>query len=98
MSFLSRIFGSKATTPVEPPEGDAVRIGEVQAILEELRPAFLADGGDIQLVSVSELGQVTVRLIGACGTCSLSSLTLRGALEPRLKERLNWFQTLEAAI
>ena len=94
MSFLSRIFGAKSVSEVEPPTGDTVRIGEVQAVLEELRPAFLADGGDIQLVSVSLAGVVSVRLVGACGTCSMSSMTLRGALEPRLKQRLEWFQEL----
>ena len=98
MGFLKRIFGMSTARELVPPEGDAVRIGEVQAVLENLRPIFLADGGDIQLVAVTEQGDVTVRLIGACGTCSLSSLTLRGALEPRLREELAWFNALHAAV
>jgi len=97
MSFFSRLFHSSPASQPEPPDGNPVRVAEVEAILEELRPSLKADGGDMQLVRVSDAGVVRVRLVGACGTCAVSSLTLRGALEPRLKERLAWFQSLEAA-
>lgn len=97
MSFLSRLFKTSALESAPPPEGDPVRIGEVEAILEELRPLFRADGGDMQLVRITPDGDVSVRLVGACGTCSLSSLTLRGALEPKLREQLGWFRALHAA-
>ena len=97
MSFLSRLFKSASANSPLVPEGDPVRIAEVEAILEELRPLFRADGGDMQVVRVSGNGDVSVRLIGACGTCSLSSLTLRGALEPKLREGLAWFHELHAA-
>jgi Fe-S cluster biogenesis protein NfuA len=73
-----------------------VRVAEVESVLLELRPAFVADGGDIALTGVADDGRVTVRLVGACNTCYSSSLTLRGALEPRLRERLSWFSGLDA--
>jgi len=97
MSFLSRLFKSASSDQAIVPEGDPLRIAEVEAILEELRPLFRADGGDMQVIRISDDGDVSVRLIGACGTCSLSSLTLRGALEPKLRESLAWFHELHAA-
>jgi len=71
------------------PVGDPQRIAQVEQVLEELRPAFLADGGDIHLESIVD-GWVTVRLQGACSRCVVSDTTVFQALEPRLKERHDW--------
>ncbi len=96
MNFLARLFHSETPVELPPAEGDPVRVAEVEALLEELRPLFRADGGDMHLVRVTPEGEVSVRLVGACGSCSLSNLTLRGAVEPLLKKRLDWFQALHA--
>jgi Fe-S cluster biogenesis protein NfuA len=45
---------------------------EVAAAIEDIRPNLQADGGDIDLVDVTEDGTVTVRLTGACGSCPMS--------------------------
>lgn len=95
MSFLRFLFGRSAPE-VPVPDGDAVRVAEVDSVLSELRPMFLADGGDVHLLGVDGAGRVAVRLVGACGSCHASTLTLRGALEPRLRERLDWFTGLDA--
>lgn len=97
MSLFRSWFRRSATDEPPAPSGDAARVAEVEAVLSELRPAFLADGGDIRLDSVDDAGRVRVRLVGACHTCQASVLTLRGALEPRLRERLDWFAGLESA-
>ena len=60
---------------------------KVEAVLAQIRPALLADGGDVQLVDVNE-GVVTVRLIGACGSCPMASMTLRYGIEQVLKEQV----------
>lgn len=60
---------------------------KVEAVLDQLRPALLADGGDVQLVDVKE-GVVTVRLIGACGSCAMATMTLRHGIERMLKEQV----------
>jgi Fe-S cluster biogenesis protein NfuA len=60
-------------------------------LLELMRPAVQADGGDLALVAVDyETGVVEVQLQGACGSCAISAVTLQGGVERLLKERLAW--------
>jgi Fe-S cluster biogenesis protein NfuA len=60
---------------------------KVQATLEKIRPSLQADGGDVELVDV-ENGVVKVRLTGACGTCPMSTMTLRLGVERMLKKEV----------
>ena len=76
------------------PEGDPDRVREVQAVLDELRPALEIDGGDVQLLAVFEDG-VRIRLTGACAGCCSQGETMRHALVPRLSERLPWIERVE---
>ena len=60
---------------------------EVEKVLDSIRPALQADGGDVELVDV-EGGVVKVRLVGACGGCPMATMTLKGGIEAALKERI----------
>lgn len=60
---------------------------KVEAVLDEIRPNLMADGGDVQLVDIKE-GVVTVRLLGACGGCPMATMTLRQGIERTLKEKV----------
>lgn len=61
----------------------------IEAVIEEIRPAVRADGGDVELVSFDpEEGRVELRLVGACHTCPHSLLTLKGGIEHRLRTAL----------
>lgn len=60
----------------------------VQAVLDKIRPALQADGGDVELVDVTEDGVVKVALQGACRGCPMSQLTLANGVERVLKENL----------
>jgi len=60
----------------------------VEAALDRLRPALVADGGNVELVAVDEDGTVRVALEGACTTCPARIATLRLALEPALRARV----------
>ena len=60
---------------------------KVEAALEQVRPALLADGGDIQLIDVKD-GVVTLRLTGACVGCPMATMTLKGGVERVLKEQV----------
>ncbi|MCG2711904.1 MAG: NifU family protein [Candidatus Omnitrophica bacterium] len=61
---------------------------KVQKLLEEIRPALQADGGDVELVDVTDEGIVKVRLKGACGSCPMSQMTLKMGIEKRIKEEM----------
>ena len=93
MTWLDRLvsgWGSDGEVRPKPDVlGDPEHIREVLAVLDELRPMFKADGGDVELVSIED-GWIDVRLRGACKHCHASDETLYNALEPRLKERLAW--------
>lgn len=60
---------------------------DVQAILEKIRPALQADGGDVQLVDVAD-GVVSLRLTGACDGCPMATVTLRNGIERVLREQV----------
>ena len=60
---------------------------EVQAVLEQIRPALQADGGDVELVDTNE-GVVRLRLKGACNGCPMSAMTLKMGIERILKEKI----------
>lgn len=59
---------------------------KVEKALDEIRPTLQADGGNVELVDVTEDGVVKVRLTGACGCCPMSTYTLKVGIEQRLKE------------
>lgn len=60
---------------------------KVEAALAQIRPVLVADGGDVELVDVSE-GVVTLRLSGACAGCPMATITLRHGIERVLKEQV----------
>ncbi|NPV13348.1 NifU family protein [candidate division WOR-3 bacterium] len=57
-----------------------------KVIEEKVRPNLRMDGGDIELVEVTEDGVVKVRLKGACAHCPFSSMTVAGSVEQTIKE------------
>lgn len=58
-------------------------------VIEAIRPALQADGGDISLVDVdTETGVVSVQLVGACVSCPASTMTLKAGVERILKDRV----------
>jgi Fe-S cluster biogenesis protein NfuA len=62
--------------------------GKVEKALAEIRPGLQADGGDVELVEVTDEGIVKVRLTGACAGCPMSTFTLKMSIEKRLMEQI----------
>ena len=60
---------------------------KVEAVLNQIRPNLVRDGGDVELVDVTD-GIVKVRLTGACGGCPMASMTLKHGVERVLKEQV----------
>ncbi len=61
---------------------------QVEEALKKVRPMLQRDGGDIELVSVDEAGVVKVRLRGACGSCPMSTMTMKMGVEKLLKQEI----------
>lgn len=71
-----------AAAPSEPVDLDVLN-----ATLEYIRPALQADGGDLILLGVDE-GKVNLQLVGACGGCPMSTMTLTAGIERILRDRV----------
>ncbi|MFQ3332800.1 MAG: Fe-S cluster biogenesis protein NfuA [Thalassomonas sp.] len=64
---------------------DKTIIDKIEAALQEIRPFLEADGGDINFIELSDEWVVKVKLVGACGTCNISMMTLKNGVEVAVK-------------
>ncbi|TNE55044.1 MAG: NifU family protein [Bacteroidetes bacterium] len=71
----------------------SVKINET---LERLRPFLHADGGDMELVEISDDGIAKVKLLGACSDCSMSMMTLKAGLEEAVIKECPEIKAVEA--
>jgi Fe-S cluster biogenesis protein NfuA len=69
---------------------------EVLEAIDAIRPALQVDGGDIVFHSIDGDGVVHVELIGACGTCPISTMTLKAGVERIIKDRVPGVSAVEA--
>lgn len=67
---------------------------QVEEVLESLRPTLIADGGNVELVSVDD-GIIKLRLVGACSSCSSSLITLKMGIEKALKKAIPLVRCVE---
>jgi Fe-S cluster biogenesis protein NfuA len=77
------------------PAGTAMK-DKVEAALAQVRPALQRDGGDVELVEVTEDGVVKVRLQGACQGCPMAQMTLQMGIERVLKGMVPEIKSVEA--
>jgi Fe-S cluster biogenesis protein NfuA len=71
---------------------------KVEEVINLIRPALQADGGDITLVGVDDDGTVNVELTGACAGCPFSQLTLSNSVERILKDRVEGVERVVPAM
>jgi Fe-S cluster biogenesis protein NfuA len=83
---------SKSYIPREDPIYD-----RVTEALDSVRPYLQADGGDCELVGITDEKVVDLRLVGACGSCPMSTMTLRAGVEQALKRAIPEIVRVEAA-
>jgi len=69
---------------------------KVEKAIEALRPYLEADNGDMELVEITDDLVVKVKLLGACKTCSMSAMTLKGGLEESIKKTVPEITGVEA--
>ncbi len=64
--------------------------------IDAIRPALQADGGDIVFRDIDDHGVVHVELVGACGSCPISTMTLKAGVERIIKDRVPGVSAVEA--
>jgi Fe-S cluster biogenesis protein NfuA len=69
---------------------------KVKAAIEKIRPMLKADGGDVELIDVSDDGIVQVRLQGACSGCPMSQMTLKNGIERVIKQEVPEVKAVES--
>ena len=83
-------------TMTSEPSGDvAIDLASLNETLEYIRPALQADGGDLVLLGVDS-GVVNLQLVGACGGCPMSTMTLTAGIERILKDRVPGVEAVNA--
>lgn len=71
-----------SSSPAETPSSLRDRI---ESSLDTIRPALHIDGGDVEFVTVDDAGVLHLRLLGACGACPISSVTVKHGIERRVR-------------
>ena len=61
---------------------------KVETALAQIRPTLQADGGDVELIDVTDEGVVKLKLKGACSGCPMSAMTLKHGIERLLKQHI----------
>ena len=62
---------------------------QLQEAVDAIRPALQSDGGDMRILTLDEeSGTVDIELLGACGGCPMSTMTLKAGIERILKDRV----------
>jgi len=76
--------------------GGIVMRDKVEEVLDKIRPSLIRDGGNVELIDVSD-GVVKVKLTGACAGCPMSTMTLKMGIERILKQEIPEVKEVVAA-
>lgn len=78
------------------PGDDPALRRQIEDALDQIRPYLMADGGSVRLLSVRPDMVVELELLGACGTCPMSTMTLRAGIEQALRRSVPSITRVEA--
>lgn len=94
---LHRLLFRKTYGKIDPIESEkGIRMKEkVIEALDKVRPSLQADGGDVELIDITDDGVVQVRLQGACAGCPMSQMTLKNGIERYLKQNVPEVKSVE---
>ncbi len=73
-----------------------ILLARIEVALDDIRPHLVVDGGNVELVDVSEDMNVTVKWLGNCHGCSMSSFTMKAGIEQSIKNKIPEIQSVEA--
>ena len=71
-------------------------VEQVEETIDKIRPGLQADGGDVELINITDDGIVEVKLKGACDGCPMASLTIKNGIERTLKEEFPELKEVKA--
>jgi Fe-S cluster biogenesis protein NfuA len=77
-------------------QDDDAMHGQIEDALDTIRPYLMADGGSVRLLNVTSDNVVELELLGACGSCPMSTMTLRAGIEQALKRSVPEVARVEA--
>ena len=78
------------------PNGDAALRRQIEEGLDSIRPYLMADGGSVRLLNITDDMVVELELLGACGSCPMSTMTLRAGIERALQHAVPQIRRVEA--
>lgn len=88
---------SDLAVPAVLPHEDPALLRQIEDTLETIRPYLMADGGSVRLLGVTPEMVVELELLGACGTCPMSTMTLRAGIEQAIRRAIPQVTRVEAA-
>jgi Fe-S cluster biogenesis protein NfuA len=71
-------------------------IAEVEAALDTIRPYLITDGGNVSIVEITDANIVKLKLLGSCGSCPMSIMTLKAGIEQAIKKAVPSIEGVEA--
>lgn len=96
MSDIQDTIQTRGATEAEVADADERSIEErVEEALDTIRPAIAMDGGNVELLDIED-GVVTLRMMGACGGCPMSTMTLKRGIEQRLRDMVPGIERVDA--
>lgn len=81
---------------IHDPNADPELRRQIEGGLDQIRPYLMADGGSVRLLNITQDLVVELELMGACGTCPMSTMTLRAGIEQALKRAVPQITRVEA--
>ncbi len=92
-----QVAGESAVEVSDAERGE--RLAQLNGLIELMRPAVQADGGDLALLFADVVtGVVEVQLQGACSSCAVSASTLQGGVDRILRDRLSWVTEVRGGV
>jgi len=85
-----------ATSTASDPNTDPEMRDQIEEALDTIRPYLMADGGSVRLLNITSDYVVELELLGACGSCPMSTMTLRAGIEQTLKRSVPKITRVEA--
>jgi len=78
------------------PSSKSELIQKVESVIDQIRPYLQADGGNIRFVELTDDNVVNVELLGACGSCPMSQMTLKAGVEQAVRKAIPEIKSVEA--